>query len=101
MFLQKLDLFGEPIQLNLKGKTHQHTCLGAFVSLFIYVFLTFFILLNSQNESIPLRQTAEMLIDPQNTEKYSKTNFKLFYTLNDVRGGNIPLSDDLGKFVNM
>jgi hypothetical protein len=42
-----------------------------------------------------------MLIDPQNTEKYSKTNFKLFYTLNDASGQNVQMSSDLEKYIDM
>ena len=42
-----------------------------------------------------------MLIDPQNTEKYSKTNFKLFYTLNDKSGQNVQISSELEKYIDM
>ena len=38
-FLKSFDVFGEPVSLNYKGGTTFKTCLGAFFSIIIKIFL--------------------------------------------------------------
>lgn len=100
--LCSFDIFGEGVQLNIKGKERYHTLIGSLFTLFIYVFITLFFIAGVREYNdwtkVPQINTMMKYNAYGATEEIVASDFEFFFAFGVTQGHNSAKQVDFSKY---